>query len=107
MSIRSISVSTGIFSLRAISRRQFQNGLSREMDVLFPASRMECLWTVEFGLRRALRSGVDIPISMEQLLQQRELVQFSRICALKSSWTRGQCPLMTQSRHRDGYYGHG
>src|SRR5215831_18570809 len=97
MSIRSISVSTGIFSLRAISRRQFQNGLSREMEVLFPASLMECLWTGEFGLRRALRSGVDRLNSMEQLLQQRELVQFSKMCAPKSSWTQGQCPLMTQS----------
>src|SRR5262245_5577846 len=85
VSIRSISASTGIFLLRAISRRLSQNWFSREMDVLFPASLIECLWTGEFGFRRALRSGVDSLISMEQLLQQGELAQLSRICVPKSS----------------------
>jgi hypothetical protein len=72
VSIRSISASTAIFSLRAISRKQFQNWFSREMDVLFPASLIERLSTGEFGWRRALGSGVDTwecvsLVSMEQL----------------------------------------
>jgi hypothetical protein len=42
-----------------------------------------------------------------QLLKQGEIVQFSEMCRPKSSWTQGQCLLLTQRGHRDGYHGHG
>src|SRR6185369_4457505 len=107
MSIRSISVSTGIFSPRAISRRQSQNWFSRDMDVLLPASLIECLSTGECGLRRALRSGVESTASMDNSSSKVKIVQFSEMCRPKSSWTQGQCLLLTQRGHRDGYHGHG